>query len=596
MVRLLNRIPLTKKLAIILIVGFVIPMLTYSLVTTNRLYQQNIQERTLRVNQTLDHVCSELDMQLSDAFSLSLAFAADESLNRCLDTDYASYYDYLVTYQDVIEPAMSVSPVYRVVDWVRIYTDNPTVISGGNVFSVSDMNDSFDENPVTMDVLDIPGETVRLRLSTRKNLTRGELDVSLIRSMDNRLRDAKYHRVLRLSLNLSYLESALAQVDPFEEVLLMDPMNRVIVSSNSVFSVGSPLRTFDVDALEDGYDLITRPLASIPNLQLVGIYDRSILLNDFIQIGATYALLALALILLGVLLSTLLARTMTSRLKLIGEQAQRIAQEDFAQLDEAKMGSDEVGQLAADINRMSLQLQQHIDNEYAARIRHAKLQREKARAELNALQSQVNPHFMFNAMEAIRLKAKLRGENETARMISYMARMFRRLLDWREDLIPLGEELAFIHEFLAIQRYRYDNDFTFTVHADEQLMECCIPKMIIQPLVENACVHGLRSDTARRDAALNITRDGAWMVIRVEDHGDGVSEERLQELRQLLHDGDNAMHSVGLNNVQRRCRLYYGQAAQLDVDVPEAGGIVFSVRIPVYWRKEDFHVSDPDRR
>ena len=152
-----------------------------------------------------------------------------------------------------------------------------------------------------------------------------------------------------------------------------------------------------------------------------------------------------------------------------------------------------------------------------------------------------------------------------------------------------------IHEFLEIQRYRYDNDFIFTVEADESLLEAYIPKMLIQPLVENACVHGLKSATERREGSLRIRQSSEGMIVQVTDHGEGMTGERLQEVRCLLREGDNRMHSVGLNNVQRRCRLYYGEAARLDVDALPDGGSVFTLILPVFWKKEDFHVPDSDR-
>lgn len=98
---------------------------------------------------------------------------------------------------------------------------------------------------------------------------------------------------------------------------------------------------------------------------------------------------------------------------------------------------------------------------------------------------------MFNALESIRLKACVKGEIETAQMIKYMAKMFRNLIEWDDNIITVREEIAFLDEFLHIQEYRFEDEFSYEIHVQEEAYECKIPKMILQPLVENACVHGI---------------------------------------------------------------------------------------------------------
>lgn len=592
--RLLNRIGLGKKIVAILLLGFLVPMSFVSVLSLNALRQQGEKERSQILQQTMEHVRNTIDSVLSNALSLSLAYTTDIQLNRMLDTHYASAYDYLLAYQEDIRPTMAVSPVFGIVDWIRIYTDNDTIVSGDDVAVVLNPETYLEKSQNWLSILDISGQDVQLRLDTQKSLTRSELDVSLIREMNVFPQYRQYCRILRISLNLSKLESCVRDLEFFQEMLLTDSAGRVIVSSNANNAVGSPLRIFHRQELTSHERLLELPLTEIPELYLIGIYPKSALSESYFRFLSRYSLFIAAILLTGLTLSAFLVRTITIRLREIGDCSQDIAQGDFTQMNEAAMGIDEVGRLAASINQMSRQLQENIEQEYGSRVRQAQLEREKAKAELKALQSQVNPHFMFNAMEAIRLKARSRGENETALMITYMARMFRRLLDWRDDLIPLGDELAFINEFLTIQRYRYDDDFSFSVEVEAGLSQAYLPKMLIQPLVENACVHGLSGDTISRQGRLSIRQAKGRLLILVEDRGEGMTPERLKEVRQLLLGGDNAIHSVGLCNVQRRCKLYYGNEAKLDAQLLPEGGTIFSMIIPLYWQKEDFHVSSSD--
>ncbi len=591
--RWFSRIHLRGKLAIILIAGFFLPMILLSAYTINRLQVSSRQERMQEMQRSLEHIADRMDAHFAQAVSLALNVVTDTTLNSLLDTDYSSPYSYLVAYQEIIQNKLEVSPVYSAVSGMMVYTDNPTVLSGKTVSFIRTVGYSLDDPSCSLTLWSDSSQDLYLRLSANNNSRiSAESDISLVRNM-NLMPSARNHRrLLRISMNLPVLVSELAPAEPFESFLLVDSSDHILVSSSSS---GSTLQAFDPGQLPGSRRMMELGLRACPALRLIGIYPAGTITRDFYRILFPYIVLSLVLTALGLVFAGLMMQNISRRLQAIGRQTKGIAEGTFGVLDEKKMGSDEVGLLARDINQMSRQLEEYIRKEYLNELQQAGLQREKATAELHALQSQVNPHFMFNALESIRLKAKARGETETARMITYMSRMFRRLLDWHDDLIPLREELAFIHEFLAIQKYRYDHAFSFEVNAEEDLLDNYIPKMLIQPLVENACVHGLWTEDGMRSAGLYITREGEKIRIVVIDHGEGMSEERLAEVRRLLREGNNSMHSVGLNNVLVRCRLYYGNEASMDVEPGQGGGTVFTLLVPVRCRKEDFHVPGTDR-
>ncbi len=594
MEQLLNRMRLRGKLAFILILGFFLPMTILVALTVSRIQSGSREVRLQEMRRIMEHASDQMDALFSQAVMLSLDVVTDTSLNQLLDAEYASPYDYLIAYQEGIQTKLDVNPVYSAVSRMMVYTDNPTVISGKSVSSVRNIDAPFSEPAESVGLWSGTNRDLSLLVSAGGGTDFTDANICLIRKMNYTQSDQNYRRVLRVAMNLPVLADTLTNPAPFETIMLLDAMNRVLVSSGSVTSRGSSFQEYRPEEITKRRKVMEHTLAVCPSLRIVGVYPESALTMEYSRILPQYLVISLLLIALGLILAALVARNITRRLQLIGRHTQGIAKGHFGGLDESKMGDDEVGVLARDIDQMSRQLETYIQKEYLNELQHAQLQREKATAELHALQSQVDPHFMFNALEAIRLKARTRGETETARMITYMSRMFRRLLEWHDDLIPLREELAFIHEFLAIQKYRYDHAFSFEVYAEEDLLESYIPKMLIQPLVENACVHGLSPESGTQNAGLFISREGENMRVTVSDHGEGMSEERLSEVRQLLRDGNNSMHSVGLNNVVARCRLYFGSAASMDVNRGENGGTVFTLVVPLRWRKEDFHVSGAD--
>ena len=591
----LNRIHLRGKLAFILIAGFFLPMSILAAFTVNRLIASNTEVRIQEMQRVIDEKRSQIDALFSQAITFSLDIMTDVSLNQRLDKDYSTSYDYLIAYQDEIQRKLDVSPVYSSISHIVVYTDNPTLLPGKFISVTDSVDYTFEENVSSVSLWAISNRDLFLRTSNGNREARLDADISLVRKMNSISYYQNHQRILRIFMNLPVLEAELADSEPFSDIMLIDETNHILLTSVHQTSVDEARQTYHPEQIRSDQQVMEARLLTCPSLRLVGLYQRNVMTKKFSEILLQYGVLSAFLAVLGLVFAGLMIKNITTRLQKISRHAKEIAERHFDTLDESGMGGDEVGLLARDIDQMSQQLETYIQKEYLNELQHAQLEQEKATAELHALQSQVNPHFMFNALEAIRVKAKARGETETARMITYMSRMFRRLLDWHDDLIPLREELAFIREFLAIQEYRYDHAYSFDVQVEEQLLDNYIPKMLIQPLVENACVHGLWNGDDVRNAGLYITRKGEFMHVVVADHGEGMSRERLAEVQQLFREGNNSMHSVGLNNVLARCKLYYGDKAKLDVESEEGKGTVFTLVVPICWKKEDFHVSGYDR-
>ena len=279
----------------------------------------------------------------------------------------------------------------------------------------------------------------------------------------------------------------------------------------------------------------------------------------------------------------LVAGNISRRLNRLVTQADEIAQGNFIKKAESSTAHDEFGVLEKSMDRMSAQLEDLIEREYKAQVQQAQLERETNQARFLALQSQVNPHFMFNALESIRLKARVKGEIETAQMIKYMAKMFRNLIEWDDNIITVREEIAFLDEFLHIQEYRFEDEFSYEIHVQEEAYECKIPKMILQPLVENACVHGLEAIEDKRLVGICVSVDFTknMLYLQVEDNGGGMTAEKLEALKVSFQEKYEKGKSVGLKNVYRRLSLYYGDRMTFDIESVVGRGTICRICIPL---------------
>jgi sensor histidine kinase YesM len=231
-----------------------------------------------------------------------------------------------------------------------------------------------------------------------------------------------------------------------------------------------------------------------------------------------------------------------------------------------------------------------LEEEYNSKIIKAKLERETIQSKLLALQSQVNPHFLFNALECIRLKSVAKDENETAKIILYMSRMFRNLINWKEDIIPLSEEVKFLKEFLNIQKYRFEDEFIYRIKIDKNTNSCLIPKFIIQPLVENACIHGIGALVDYRHVRItSILKDGR-LCISVMDNGIGIEDKKLELIKSNLEKKDISNNNIGLNNIYQRLYLYYNSEFSFNIYSKEKIGTKITLKIPIYNKKKEFCV------
>jgi two-component system sensor histidine kinase YesM len=333
--------------------------------------------------------------------------------------------------------------------------------------------------------------------------------------------------------------------------------------------------------------VLKRPLKDVP-LSLYGFYDTNIVSKEFTKMRWETRWIALGSMLLAFFCILLVAGNITKRTKLVVNLSKNIAQGNFSQIPQDEIGRDEIGVLTQSINQMSLQLQALIDEEYNARLVKAHLERETAQAKLLALQSQVNPHFIFNTLECVRLKAIVKHEAETAKIIMYISKMFRHLIDWDDDIILLGEDIKFLEEFLHVQKYRFEDEFEYNVIVDEAAKSCFLPKLIIQPVVENACVHGVESISRHRKVEIRIEVSDGRMRISVSDNGIGIAAPRLEEMQKMLQDGEKLTHSVGLYNLYQRLHLYYGKDFTIDVQSRKGQGTKTRIVIPARYSKGAF--------
>lgn len=549
--------------------------------------EKNIQEEMLqKADEAMDDKAEKINGSLSGILSLARTYYNNETLYRYLDREYEGELEYLIQYQEALQTLFSETNLYPYeAENILIYTDNDTLFNGSYVRRLDEIElETLGENLDYVNLEPVAGEKgFYFRVAHEDSRILKVHDtraVSILSVFDHYRQYDRYGKVLRVDISQGNLVKVLQESNMFENMLLVDSKGSVIAAAYG-YSNNGAMGVFDAEAAKTQDDrlVLSRQIVAFP-LTLYGIYDMDMISQEFRQSRILSIGISALCLLFALLCVYTVVGNINRRLARLVAQSEEIAKGNFIQSDSEDNGNDEFKVLEDSMNQMSAQLAELIEREYKAQILQAEREEETNQAKLLALQSQVNPHFMFNALESIRLKAMVKGETETAQMIKYMARMFRNLIQWEDNIITLKEEIMFLDEFLHIQNYRFGDEFSYEIEVSDEAYRCRIPKMMLQPLVENACVHGIEAVTDDRWVGLEACVEEGWLKLYVEDNGGGMTAEKLEELKAMLKGETSAGRSVGLWNVYRRLVLYYGEAFRFDIDSEPGKGTRCSICIP----------------
>lgn len=257
----------------------------------------------------------------------------------------------------------------------------------------------------------------------------------------------------------------------------------------------------------------------------------------------------------------LLNHSFTKRIRGLSKVFQSVNGEHLVQMAHED-GRDEIGSMIRNYNRMVKRTNELIQTVYKNKIKEQEILVGRKNAELLALQSQINPHFLFNALESIRMRSLLKEENETADMVEKLAIMQRQYVDWGNDSVEIEQELEFVKAYLSLQKYRFGDRLNYNLEIDPECAQIRIPKLTIVTFVENACVHGIESKASPGWIFVRAYKREEQLYIEIEDTGSGIEEQKLY---QMQHDMQNAdiemlktrkawecsMHACGLKCTQK---------------------------------------------
>lgn len=222
-------------------------------------------------------------------------------------------------------------------------------------------------------------------------------------------------------------------------------------------------------------------------------------------------------------------------------------------------------------------------------------EKEKREMEMLALQSQINPHFMYNTLNSILWLSELQGADKVTQMLDSLIKVLHYVADGTGEYVTVQKEVDFIRNYIRILNFRYFERFSFIFDIQEETLDYEMLRFILQPLVENAVLHGFDNNDLCATVKIAIHMEEEHLILSVTDDGKGITEEKINEILNSDRSSQKSLNKIGLYNVKQRVRLTYGEGYTVRMDSREGCFTKVTVRIPARKRdhREEEESSEP---
>ncbi len=303
------------------------------------------------------------------------------------------------------------------------------------------------------------------------------------------------------------------------------------------------------------------------------------LLRKSNEAQSIYILVAAGLVAVALFFSKFIAKNITQPIQKLCESMEKVQEGDFSVSDVVVDSANEIGSLTTSFNVMTHRIQDLMEQ-------NIREQEAKRKSELKALQSQINPHFLYNTLDSIIWMAEGKKNEEVVLMTASLARLLRQSISNEDEVVSIGQEIEYARGYLTIQKMRYKDKMEYQIDVDPSILNIPLIKLVLQPVIENAIYHGLKYKESKGFLLVRgFPKDGN-AVLQVIDDGVGMDEETLEHIYEK-HKVNYRSNGVGIYNVQKRLQLYYGNEYGITYESEVGKGTTATITIPGPGKKED---------
>jgi two-component system, sensor histidine kinase YesM len=426
----------------------------------------------------------------------------------------------------------------------------------------------------------------------------GKYTFSIIKLIEN---NKLTHRVnlVRIEIPLTSFSSLIEKEGLNKDIYLISPRDTTMLSTEEEF-IGKPIAEAGIGHIKNiksssisnlKYSskqesvIFNEPLQDkypLNGYRLITIISPPVILGKTNEIVRYSLIVCLGSITIAVFFIIIFSNTLTKKLKTLVNTMGKVRDGNL-DISISSEDKDEIGELSRSFDSMLKRINTLINTVYVQDLEVKDLQIRRKEAELRALQSQINPHFLFNTVESIRMNVLKNGDHETSDILQSFGRLLRKSIEWESHFVSLASEMELVENYVQIQKFRYRSRFDYEINLSPDLSEIIIPKFIIQPIVENAIYHGL--EMKKKDGLLIIYayKSSGNLKIIVRDNGMGIAKAKLKALKNLVANKvpSETSTSIGLRNVNQRIKLLYGNNYGLTFCSKPNKGTKVEVLLPI---------------
>ncbi len=361
------------------------------------------------------------------------------------------------------------------------------------------------------------------------------------------------------------------------QLYLLNQDNRIIYTTDSKMA-GLLYNDKEMTMGKDTY-VSTRSLGS-SGLKIQFILSEAILFSQIHYIRSQIYLILILSIAVTLLFSCIIYKVFYRKMSMLLNSMEEVQHGNF-QTRLLVDSQDEIGKISDSFNEMCEKLNIYVEQVYKSEI-------QRKNAEINALQTQIDPHFLYNTLESIKAKALSNDDEDAAEMISILGNMFRWSSRTGKKTASLDEELEYIRNYLVLQSYRYNQQLEIHIDVDENYLDYVVPKLILQPIVENVIKHALDAVDRKKLVGISAKKKDDNLELTVYDNGQGIPKGKLQAICEELQTAtkQDEFESIGIYNVNQRLKLMFGPEYGLQIKSIEDYGTAVKIIVPILTDKE----------
>lgn len=575
---------LREQMLLIYFVGGILPLLFVNLYMYRSVQSIMIEQAKENEIDELSVLADSLEESVLIIEEVSKKFYFDEDLEYIAFHKYENYQEILNDYQNYDTIAQYLKNYYQEISGITVYMNNLT-ISNNEYFVYADATAKSSNWYINaVNLAGSPYWSFQYDSLTRKNSLR----------LSRVLYTRNMEKVGVISLSMQNKRSELLVSEREEDTMLIYDDVMVVHSNctdrdyDAVFAI---LLRHDEDSFServtlDGEDCLVSAVRITPDFSedyytFVSIHSYSEIVSLATRAALGNLVPMLVCVMVALMLIFLFSNSISNRVNMFRVLMHRAANGDF-KIAERMDGKDEIAELYQDLNAMIRDIQVLMETVVQEQVQKEQLNSRQKEVEFKMLASQINPHFLYNTLETIRMQALVKNQPEIAELAKMLAKIMRYNIQVGESLRQVKEELLLVRYYLMIQDYRFHDRIHYEILVDEEEIDTLMMMpLVIQPYVENAFVHGLEGKEHDGLICIEVSV-GECLWITVTDNGCGMSEQKLEEVRRSLNDFENLDRThIGICNVNQRIRLKYGDNYGVTIDSVQGEGTKVVISLPV---------------